>query len=59
MTRPSELRRGGRAVVYGVVTGDLVNDGGDIEVYGNIAGTIHEHAGRSCVHPSRRDWTEK
>lgn len=47
-----QVRRGGQAAVYGVVTGDLVNDGGEIDVYGNITGTVHEHAGRTWVHPS-------
>ena len=46
------LEAGGRADVYGVVSGDVVNRGGRLRVFGTIGGTLTNESGEALVHPS-------
>ncbi|MDG4755248.1 hypothetical protein O7630_30345 [Micromonospora sp. WMMD718] len=40
---------GGRAVIYGTVDGDVVNDGGYVEIHGVVNGHLREGAGAKTV----------
>lgn len=42
---------GGIAAVHGTVSRDVVNRGGDLEIYGRIGGTVHSEAGSTLVDP--------
>jgi len=41
------VEAGGRADVYGMVLGDVVNRGGDVTVYGAIMGAINDEGGQT------------
>lgn len=46
------VRTGGIAVVYGLVVGEVLNEGGQLQVFGRIIGKLTETAGSTCVHAS-------
>lgn len=41
----------GSVDLRGTVAGDVTNDGGDLHVYGVVAGKLVEHGGSTVVHP--------
>lgn len=45
------VHEGGRAVIYGVVLGDVTNKGGELHVYGVITGEVHNIDGDTIVDP--------
>src|SRR5687768_10789396 len=45
------LERGGSAVIYGVVGGDVLNLGGELQVSGIVKGTVFAIAGATTIAP--------
>jgi len=45
------VRPGGAAVVYDLVTGDAVNEGGELHVHGKVLGAVRRTAGNTVIHP--------
>ncbi|MCK5280196.1 MAG: hypothetical protein KAK04_16695 [Cyclobacteriaceae bacterium] len=38
------VKEGGKAVVKGTVEGDVINQGGAVDIYGNVAGNVNGQA---------------
>ena len=43
------LYEGSRVFIYGIVTGNVYNRGGYLEVYGMIIGNLHDEEGKTYV----------
>lgn len=51
------VEQGGWAIINGSISGDVINNGGDIQIRGSINGTVIENAGTTIVHPSHASST--
>lgn len=48
------VRPGGVAIIYGTITGNLSNEGGEIDLHGTVIGEILRSKGRTSIHPTAR-----
>ena len=44
------VEKDGFAVIYGTISGDLVNKGGRVEVFGMVNGKLIENYGETIIH---------
>jgi cytoskeletal protein CcmA (bactofilin family) len=52
VSRNVSVDAGGVARINGMVVGDVINNGGAVEIFGRVKGHVHELAGRTLVHSS-------
>lgn len=43
------VHEGNTFIVRGIIKGNLINEGGQVEIYGTVYGSIRRHAGETMV----------